>query len=80
VVGYAPVDDGVFFVPAFKPGETPTLHFVDLSGGRDRIVSNVPGYFVLDRAFLSVSPDRRRILYSAVPTATSVIQMVDGFR
>ena len=59
----------------------PVLQFTDLSGGRARVVSAVPGHYTLEKALVSVSPDRRRILYSATPAAAmSVIEMLDGFR
>ena len=80
VVGYAPVDDGIYAVPAFGTGVTPVLHLFDLSGGHDRTVSNLPGYFIQDSALVSLTPDRRTIIYSAYPSVSSVIQMIDGFR
>jgi hypothetical protein len=80
VAGYAPVDDGIYVVPAFETGATPAVHLFDLSGGHDRSVSNLPGYFTQDGALVSVTPDRRTIIYSAYPSVSSVIQMIDGFR
>lgn len=56
------------------------LKFVDLSGGHDQIISGMPSFFPQDRASVSVSPDRRRILFTSVPNINAVIQMVDGFR
>jgi Tol biopolymer transport system component len=80
VVGYAPVDDGLYIVKSVATGETPALHFIPHSGGPGRLVSDVPGYYVLDRAFLSVSADRRRILYSTFANVGAVIEMIEGFR
>ncbi len=79
VQAYAAVADGFYVVPAFATGETPKLHFVDLSG-RDRFISDVPALFLQDRASVSVSPDRRRILFTSAPSLNTVIQMVEGFR
>ena len=80
VLGYAPMDDGLYVVKTFATGETPALHFIPDAGGTGRFVSDVPDYYVLDRAFLSVSPDRRRILYSTFANVDSVIEMIEGFR
>jgi Tol biopolymer transport system component len=78
VLAYAPVDDGFYVVPTFGAGVTPQLHFVDLTGGHDRLISDLPAFWPQER--LSVSPDRQRILFTSMPTLSSVIQMVEGFR
>ncbi len=83
VLAYAPVSDGLYVVrtPEAADAALPVLQFTDLSGGRVRVVSAVPGHYTLEKALVSVSPDRRRILYSATPAASmSVIEMLDGFR
>ena len=80
VVAYAPVHDGLYVVRTPEAGATPVLHVTDLSGGWERVVSAVPGHTTFDKALVSVSPDRRRILYSATPEATNVIEVLDGFR
>ena len=80
VVAYAPVHDGFYVVRTPEPGGTPVLHVTDLSGRRERVVSAVPAHGSFDKALVSVSPDRRRILNSAAPAAMSVIEMLDGFR
>jgi Tol biopolymer transport system component len=80
VVGYAPMDDGFYVVRRGEAGATPVLYFVDLTGAREQVVSEAPAHWNLNRAYLSVSPDRRRFLYSAMPTVNLVIQMVDGLR
>ena len=51
----------------------------NLSGGRDRVISDLPAFYPQDRGAVSVSPDRQRILFTSVPSVNSVIQMVDGF-
>jgi Tol biopolymer transport system component len=80
VVGYTPMNDGLYVVRGGEAGANPLLYFVDLSGARERIVSEVPAHWNLNRAYLSVSPDRRRVLYSALPSVNLIIQMVEGFR
>jgi hypothetical protein len=40
----------------------------------------MPSFFPQDRASVSVSPDRRRILFTSAPNFNVVIQMVDGFQ
>jgi dipeptidyl aminopeptidase/acylaminoacyl peptidase len=83
VAAYAPVDDGFYVVPRGEPGTlTPNLqlHFIDLSGSRDRVLSDLPAFFVQDRAAISVSPDRQRVLFTSLPVVNGVIQMADGFR
>jgi Tol biopolymer transport system component len=80
VAAYAPVDDGIYVVPRVASGATGQLHLVDLSGGRDRFLSELPSFYTQERGAVSVSPDRQRILFTSLPTANSVIQMVDGFR
>jgi serine/threonine protein kinase/sugar lactone lactonase YvrE len=83
VVAYAPMSDGFYVVrtPEAAGAATPVLQFTDLSGGRARVIAAVPGHYALDKAMVSVSPDRRRILYSATPAAAmSVIEMLEGFR
>ena len=79
VLGFLVVNDGLYLV---RPGENeanPVLHFSDLSGEHERFISQLPGYWVQGRASLSVSPDRRRIVYTNF-SPTTVIQMVEGFR
>ena len=75
-----PVDDGLYVVPRPEPGVMPQLHFVDLSGGRDRVLSDLPAFFFQERFAVSASPDRQRILFSSAAGASAQIQMVDGFR
>ena len=79
VIAYAAVADGFYVVQISEAGKA-QLHFVDLSGSHDRIISDLPGFFFQERASVSVSPDRRRILFTSVTNANTVIQMVDGFR
>jgi serine/threonine protein kinase len=79
VMAYAAVDDGFYVAAPVPQGATAERHFVDLSGGNDRIISDMPAYFPQDRASVSVSLDRRRILFTSAPNLNVVVEMVDGF-
>ena len=80
VMAYAAVDDGFYVAAPVPLGAMAQLRFVDLSGGPDRIISDMPSFFPQDRAVVSVSPDRRHILFTSAPNLNVVIQMVDGFQ
>jgi hypothetical protein len=79
-MAYAAVDDGFYVAAPVPPGAIAQLHFVDLSGRHDRIISDMPSFLPQDRASVSVSPDRRRILFTSASNLSVVIQMVDAFQ
>jgi dipeptidyl aminopeptidase/acylaminoacyl peptidase len=86
VLSYAVVDNGLYLAqadqerPAGTVIQDAVLHFTDLQGGHDRTMSNVPEFWGVAENHLTVSPDRKRILYTALPGYSAVIQMIEGFR
>ena len=74
---YAVVRDGIYLVRAGKQGSNAVLYFADLEGQNARVVSDLPGYWTAGG--LSVSPDRRTVLYSHyIPN--SVVEVMEGIR
>jgi outer membrane protein assembly factor BamB len=70
-------EDGIYFVPSPGPGDAFEVHYLDLSSGGVRLVTALdaaPGYG------LTVSPDRRHLLYSRAEQVGRDLMMADGFR
>jgi Tol biopolymer transport system component/DNA-binding winged helix-turn-helix (wHTH) protein len=71
------VKDGIYFVPRRNPGGAHTIQFLDFAAGRSRVVATIEMPVSYG---LSVSPDRKWILYSQVDQAGSDLMLVENFR
>ena len=81
VVGklFAPVGDGIYYIGSRGPdARHRPLQFYDFATRTSRLVANLEGYFV--QGGLSVSPDRKTILYTASVNPVSDLMMIENFR
>jgi len=69
--------EGVYYVPHADEHGRYAVHYLDLSTGATRPVFPIAG---LANLGLSVSPDRKYVLYAQVDAGDSDIMLVDGFR
>ena len=76
---YEVVEEGVYFVPPSTPEDGFSVAFLRFATGAVERVISLEGQPLLGMG-LSVSPDRRSILYSQVEDYQSDIMLVEGFR
>ena len=74
---FSVVDDGVYYIPRTDPDGSDSIRFLDFKTGK-----TTPVVRIEKRAHygLSVSPDRRWILYSQVDQWESDLMLVENFR
>ena len=76
-VGYEVVEDGIYFIPELTPGAGSSIQFLRFATGDVEQVLTFEGGLSYG---LSVSPDRRLILYSQVDQSEADIMLVENFR
>jgi hypothetical protein len=75
-VNYAMVDEGIYFIPKPDPGGDLFIQFLNFATGRVKPIAAIKGH----SDGLSVSPDRRWILYTQGAHAGSDLMLVENFR
>jgi Tol biopolymer transport system component len=76
-MSYAVVEDGIYFIPMPDPKSGGSIQFLNTATGRIQRIASIekPGGIGL-----TVSPDRRWILYAQVDQAGSDLMLVENFR
>jgi hypothetical protein len=79
--GFAATRVGIFYLECAPSRSSAPLHLVDLEGGKDRVIGQVP-VSRLDPRFqgLSVSPDGSEIVFTKNVSEGDDIMMIDNFR
>jgi Tol biopolymer transport system component len=72
---YDVVDDGIYFVPRPKVGVSTSIQFLNFATRRTKQIAAVKRF----SSGLSVSPDRRWVLYSQVNDQGSDLMLVENF-
>jgi Tol biopolymer transport system component len=72
-----PVQGGLYFIGSGPAPATPTLEFYDLSTGRRRVLAAIKGRL---RLGLTVSPDRKSVLFSLNRTSEADLILIENFR
>jgi hypothetical protein len=70
---------GLYYVPC-GPDESATLHLLDLSTGRDRLLGELDRFASEYSTPLSVSPDGTTILYHKVVSDGADLMLIENFR
>ena len=74
---FAVVDEGIYFIPDWPPGEKPTIQYLNFASGKAvkiTTLSELPAYG------FSLSPDGRSLLYTLYQPAQGDLWMVENFR
>jgi Tol biopolymer transport system component/predicted Ser/Thr protein kinase len=74
---FSPVEDGIYYFGPADKNDTNPLQFFDLATGRSRVVARVEGKLDLG---LTVSPDRKTLLFSVSKPLNYDLMLVENFR
>ena len=75
--GYAVVEDGIYFIPTRDPKSSDSIQFLNTNAGKIQRIASIEKPVANG---LTVSPDRRWILYTQVDQAGSDLMLVENFR
>jgi Tol biopolymer transport system component len=71
-------EDGIYFLNKnSQPG--PAIEFLEFTTGRIHRIAGLTGKYTIDHGGLTVSPDRRSIVYSQTSRTASEIMLVENF-
>ena len=73
---YAVVEDGIYFAPRRDPKSGYSIQFLNTTTGRIQRIASIEK---LPQGCLTVSPDRRWILYAQADQAGSDLMLVENF-
>jgi hypothetical protein len=74
---FVPLNDGIYFVAPPDSAGKHSIQFLSFATGATRTLASIPG---LPREGLTVSPDRRTILYTQHDSPGSDLMLVENFR
>jgi serine/threonine protein kinase len=75
--GFAPVEDGIYYVGERGPDRQYPIQFYEFSTGVSRLLTKIEGPL---EAGLSVSPDRRTFLFSKSAASGADLMLIENFR
>jgi Tol biopolymer transport system component len=76
---FTPVEDGIYYIGARgSDARHRPLQFYDFANGTSHLVTNLEGLF--GQGGLSLSPDRKTILFTASVQPVSDVMMIENFR
>jgi eukaryotic-like serine/threonine-protein kinase len=73
---FAPVDDGIYYIGRRNDNGQYPLQFFQFSSQTSRVLTNIDGSLILG---LSVSPDRRDILFTKTVKSGANLMMIENF-
>jgi hypothetical protein len=74
---FAPVADGIYYIGQRSDEGYYPLEFFQFSSGKSRLLTKIEGY---PSYGLSVSPDRKTILFSKSATSGADLMMIENFQ
>ena len=74
---FSVVDNGIYFIPDPGADGKPSIQFLTFATGKVKRVASITGRPALG---LTVSPDRRYLLYTQVDGVGSDLMLVENFR
>ena len=74
---FVPTEDGIYYIGRRAPNKQAPLRFFQFSSNTSRTLTNIDGGIALG---LSVSPDRKSILFTKTVSAGSNLMMIDNFQ
>ena len=76
-MNYVVTEDGIYFIPALGPARRSTVRFRKFANGKTETLAELDKFTMWG---ITVSPDRRTILYTQMDQNEMDLMLVDNFR